>query len=168
MQPQFIRYPLSLVMVKNYSQLFIGIVIGLIVGLLIAKKVFIPNTNNIQQPTVQNNQTDNNRYPKNNNNTITQRTDNSNGAIPAKVFTVLQYIKANNHAMDGYVGGRVFTNREGNLPKQDAQSNDIDYQEWDVNEKIQGQNRGTERICTGSDGRSWYTKDHYRTFTEIK
>jgi ribonuclease T1 len=154
-------------MVKNYSQLFIGIVIGLIVGLLIAKKVFIPNTNNIQQPTVQNNQTDN-RYPKNNNNTNTQHTDNSNGAVPAKVFTVLQYIKANNHAMDGYVGGRVFTNREGNLPKDDAQGNSIDYQEWDVNEKIQGQNRGTERICTGSDGRSWYTNDHYRTFTEIK
>lgn len=155
-------------MIKNYSQLFIGIVIGLLVGLLIAKKVFIGNTNNIPQPTVQNNNTNNNKYPKNNNNTNTQHTDNSNTAIPAKVFTVLQYIKANNHAMDSYVGGRVFTNREGNLPREDAQGNALDYQEWDVNEKIQGRNRGTERICTGSDGRSWYTNDHYRTFTEIK
>jgi ribonuclease T1 len=153
-------------MIKNYSQLLIGIVIGLIVGLLVAKKVFIGNTNNTQQPTIQNNQTDNNRYPKNNNNT--QNTDNSNTAIPTKVFTVLEYIKANNSAMDGYVGGRVFTNREGNLPREDAQGNGIDYQEWDVNKKVQGQNRGTERICTGSDGRSWYTNDHYRTFKEIK
>jgi ribonuclease T1 len=155
-------------MIKNYSQLFIGIAVGLILGLLIAKKVFIGNSNNIQQPTIQNNQTENNRYPKNNNNTNKQNTDNNNGSIPAKVYTVLQYIKANNSAMDGYVGGRVFTNREGNLPKQDAQGNEIDYQEWDVNRKVQGQNRGAERICTGSDGRSWYTNDHYRTFTEIK
>jgi ribonuclease T1 len=155
-------------MIKNYSQLLIGIVIGLLVGLLVAKKVFIGNSNNIQQPTVQNNQTDNNKYPKNNDNTNTQNTDNNNTAIPIKVFTVLQYIKANSSAMDGYVGGRVFTNREGNLPRQDAQGNDIDYQEWDVNRKVKGQNRGTERICTGSDGRSWYTNDHYRTFTEIK
>ncbi len=155
-------------MIKNYSQLFIGIIIGLVLGLLIAKNVFIKNTNNIQQPTVQNNQTDNNRKPKYNDNTNTQNTENSNNAIPAKAYTVVAYIKANNSAMDGYVGGRVFTNREGNLPRLDAQGNEITYQEWDVNRKVKGQNRGAERICTGSDGRSWYTNDHYSTFTEIK
>jgi ribonuclease T1 len=151
-------------MQKNYSQLFIGIIIGLIVGLLAAKTLFV--NNNITQPTVKP-QTDNTRHQNNNdNNTNTAHT--TNGNVPAKVIDVLRYIKANNHAMDGYVGGRVFTNREKVLPEQDAQGNSIDYQEWDVNEKIQGQNRGTERICTGSDGRSWYTNDHYRTFTEIK
>jgi ribonuclease T1 len=153
-------------MVKNYSQLFIGIVIGLLAGLLIAKKVFISPSNNTQNPTVQNNN-ENTRRPKTDNDTK-PNIENNNEAIPAKVYTVLQYIKANNSAMDSYVGGRVFTNREGNLPKQDAQGNGIDYQEWDVNKKVQGQNRGTERICTGSDGRSWYTNDHYRSFTEIK
>lgn len=155
-------------MIKNYSQLFIGIVIGLVAGLLIAKNVFIKNTNNIQQPTVQNNQTENNKYPKNNNNPKTQNKENGDSDIPAKVYSVIAYIKANNSAMDGYVGGRVFTNREGNLPRQDAQGNEITYQEWDVNRKVKGQNRGAERICTGSDGRSWYTNDHYSTFTEIK
>jgi ribonuclease T1 len=157
---------LPLTMVKNYSQLFIGIVIGLLVGLLIAKKVFINNTNTPQSPTIQNNN-DNTKRPQTNND-VKPNSDNSNEAIPAKVYTVLEYIKANNSAMDSYVGGRVFTNREGNLPRQDAQGNSIDYQEWDVNKKVQGQNRGTERICTGSDGRSWYTNDHYRSFTQIK
>lgn len=154
-------------MVKNYSQLLTGLVIGLSAGLLIAKVVFV-NNSNTTVPVIQNHQTENNR-PANNNNTDHSNTNTSKkGNVPAKVLTVLQYIKANNHAMDGYVGGRVFTNRERVLPIDDAQGNKIEYQEWDVNPKIDGQNRGTERICTGSDGRSWYTNDHYRTFTEIK
>jgi ribonuclease T1 len=150
-------------MQKNYSQLFIGIIIGLIIGLLAAKTLFVQNST--VQPIVKP-QKDNTRNQNNNDNNNTTHT--TNGNVPAKAITVLQYIKANNHAMDGYVGGRVFTNREKVLPEQDAQGNNIDYQEWDVNQKVQGQNRGTERICTGSDGRSWYTNDHYRTFTEIK
>jgi len=28
-------------------------------------------------------------------------------------------------------------------------------------------NRGAERIVTGSDGRAWYTGDHYQHFTEM-
>ena len=55
-----------------------------------------------------------------------------------------------------------------NLPAQDINRNNIQYQEWDVNPKVEGQNRGTERIITGSDGRAWYTEDHYQSFTEIK
>jgi ribonuclease T1 len=154
-------------MLKNYSQLLTGLVIGLIAGLLIAKVVFV-NNGNTTIPVIKNQQTENNR-PTNNNNTNNSNTNTSKkGNVPAKVLTVLQYIKANNHAMDGYVGGRVFTNRERVLPTDDAKGNRIEYQEWDVNPKIEGQNRGTERICTGSDGRSWYTNDHYKTFTEIK
>jgi guanyl-specific ribonuclease Sa len=147
-----------LFMQKNYSQLFIGIIIGLIVGLLVAKTLFV-NNNNTLKPTV-----------KQQKDIVIQDNTNKiqNGNIPAKAITVLNYIKANNSAMDGYVGGRVFTNREKILPQEDTQGNAINYQEWDVNQKVQGQNRGTERICTGSDGRSWYTNDHYRSFTEIK
>jgi ribonuclease T1 len=156
------------VMIKNYSQLLIGVIIGLIAGLLIAKVVWVNNAVP-SLPAVQNNKTDNNRNNNNpNNNLNTNPSEKGNTNIPEKVITVLRYIKAHNSAMEGYVGGRVFTNRERVLPMEDAQGNTIEYQEWDVNPKVPGQNRGTERICTGSDGRSWYTNDHYRTFTEIK
>ena len=152
-------------MTKNYSQLLIGIVVGLIAGLLVGKIVFVNNTllPGLQD---QNRQTET-RLP-NDNELSANPSKNGNTAIPPKVFEVLKYIKANNRAMDGYVGGRVFTNREIVLPERDGRGSPIAYHEWDVNPKTEGQNRGTERICTGSDGRSWYTNDHYRTFTEIK
>ncbi len=162
-------------MQKNYSQLLLGIIIGLLAGLLIAK-LFMGN------PTKNTNKSDvlptQQQTPKQSNTSAT-RNDNSNAnsqdnnysgteTIPQKVYDVLKYVKENNRAMDGYVGGRVFQNRENQLPINDDQGNKITYQEWDVNPKVQGQNRGTQRMCTGSDGRSWYTNDHYRTFTEIK
>lgn len=153
-------------MQKNYSQLIVGIIIGLILGLLIGKQLFVTtpvlnqNTNTTTAPPSpgQNENTPNNNTNDNNN----------DAAIPQKVYDVLKYIRANNHAMDGYVGGRVFTNREKIVPQEDANGNPINYQEWDVNPKVQGQNRGTERILTGSDGRAWYTNDHYQSFKEIK
>jgi ribonuclease T1 len=150
-------------MLKNYSQLIAGIVIGLVAGLLIAKKVFITpgnGGNNIVNPVPDNRQKDKPVQPVTN--------PNKEAGIPSKVYVVLKYIRENKHAMDGYVGGRVFTNRERIVPEKDDAGNNIQYQEWDVNPKVQGQNRGTERILTGSDGRAWYTNDHYQTFTQIK
>lgn len=91
-----------------------------------------------------------------------------NGEIPGKVYNVLEYVKENGKAQSGFVGGRTFQNREKRLPKVDDSGQKIKYQEWDVNRKVQGKNRGAERMVTGSDGRSWYTSDHYKTFTEIK
>ena len=154
-------------MVKNYSQLFIGIIIGLVAGLLIARVVFVNNAPQ-QSPADQSHQTDSSRQPQSRRDNPPPQSENGNASIPQKARDLLKYIKANNEAMDGYVGGRVFTNRERVLPERDENGKRIDYQEWDVNPKVEGQNRGTERICTGSDGRSWYTNDHYRTFTEIK
>lgn len=87
--------------------------------------------------------------------------------LPKKVYTVLAYVRANNRAMDGYVGGRWFGNFENHLPRSDTDGKPIQYQEWDVNPKVQGQNRGVERLVTGSDGRAWYTNDHYNTFVEV-
>jgi guanyl-specific ribonuclease Sa len=87
--------------------------------------------------------------------------------VPPKVYKVLKYVRENGEAPEGYVGGRVFQNRERRLPLKDAQGNKIRYQEWDVNPKKSGRNRGTQRLVTGSDGRSWYTDDHYATFKEI-
>ncbi len=97
-----------------------------------------------------------------------RRTGLQAGKIPQKVYDVLAYVKATGRAMDGYVGGRRFGNFENHLPRSSTDGRPIQYQEWDVNPKFQGRNRGTERLITGSDGRAWYTNDHYNTFTEVK
>lgn len=148
-------------MQKNYSQLLIGIIIGIVLGLLIGKQVFE------SQPSANTNspgkETGTKEIPK-----TTPSANYNQSEIPQKVYDVLKYIRANNRAMDGYVGGRLFSNREKIVPQFDAGGKSIQYQEWDVNPKVQGQNRGTERILTGSDGRAWYTNDHYQSFKEIK
>lgn len=86
------------------------------------------------------------------------------GRIPQKVYEVLKYIKENGTAPEGYVGGRKFGNYEKLLPQKDDNGRRINYQEWDVNPKQQGRNRGAERLVTGSDGRAYYTKNHYKSF----
>lgn len=86
--------------------------------------------------------------------------------IPAKVYEVLKYIRQNHEAPNGYVGGRVFSNREKVLPQFDQDHHKIRYQEWDVNPKIEGRNRGTERLVT-SDEKAYYTNNHYQSFTEV-
>jgi ribonuclease T1 len=155
-------------MQKNYTQLLLGILIGLIVGFVAAKlligKPSQPIANNPVNYPVKNNEPKQNRVDVNNG----EGNYNGNESIPAKVYEVLKYVKANGQAMDGYVGGREFTNRQNVLPVNNADGQRIHYQEWDVNPKVQGQNRGTQRMCTGDDGRSWYTSDHYKSFTQIK
>lgn len=82
--------------------------------------------------------------------------------VPQKVIDVLNYVKAHGEAPKGYVGGRVFQNREHRLPETTT------YNEWDVNPKVNGQNRGAERLITGKDKSAYYTNDHYRTFKRIE
>lgn len=98
----------------------------------------------------------------------TANTKQGTTSIPDKVMKVLKNIKDTGHTFDNYVGGRKFGNYEGHLPKQDATGKKINYQEWDVNPKMSGQNRGTQRLVTGSDGKAYYSDDHYNSFTEIK
>jgi guanyl-specific ribonuclease Sa len=43
----------------------------------------------------------------------------------------------------------------------------ITFMEYDVNPKKEGENRDSERIVVGSDGRIFYTADHYQSFEEI-
>ena len=93
---------------------------------------------------------------------------NRNSSIPDKVYKILDYINKNHQAPDGYVGGRHFGNFENILPKKDNSGRNIDYQEWDVNPKTQGKNRGVERLVTGSNHKAWYTHDHYKHFDEVK
>jgi ribonuclease T1 len=55
------------------------------------------------------------------------------------------------------------------LPKKDANGNPITYTKYDVNPAPQhGATRGKERMVVGSDGRAYYTRDHYKTFEEFK
>ncbi|HEY5462759.1 MAG TPA: ribonuclease domain-containing protein [Hanamia sp.] len=153
-------------MQKNYTQLILGIIVGLVIGLYIGKQVF--ETNHLSNTNVNSTSTQSQNPEKDNSGNVNSN-DNTNGTvIPQKVYDVLKYIRANHSPMDGYVGGRVFSNREKIVPQEDENGNPIQYQEWDVNPKVQGQNRGTERILTGSDGRAWYTNDHYQSFTQIK
>lgn len=88
--------------------------------------------------------------------------------IPANVREVLAYVREHKRAPAGYVGGRKFGNYEKHLPKTTPQGQRIQYQEWDVNPKKENQNRGAQRLVTGSDDRAWYTRDHYNSFVEVK
>lgn len=88
--------------------------------------------------------------------------------IPPKVREVLTYIREHDRAPADYVGGRKFGNYENHLPKTTSQGQRIQYREWDVNPKKDNQNRGAERLVTGSDDRAWYTRDHYNSFVEVK
>jgi ribonuclease T1 len=88
--------------------------------------------------------------------------------IPQKVYTVLQYVTTHHKPMEGYVGGKEFKNREKRLPEMTTENKTIDYQEWDVNPKIFGQNRGVERLITGNDNSAWFTANHYQSFIKIK
>jgi ribonuclease T1 len=92
----------------------------------------------------------------------------TDASIPSKVYEVLGFIKAKNKAPVGYEGGRHFGNYERRLPERNAAGEKIEYREWDVNPKVPGKNRGPQRLVTGSDGRAWYTADHYDSFTEVK
>ncbi len=88
--------------------------------------------------------------------------------IPVYARETLAYIRQHGYAPPGYVGGRIFGNYEGGLPRYNARRKRIEYREWDVRPKAEGHNRGAERLVTGSDGRVWFTADHYRTFIEVK
>ena len=88
--------------------------------------------------------------------------------LPVHARETLAYIRQHGFAPPGYVGGRIFGNYEGQLPRYNARRKRIEYREWDVRPKAEGRNRGAERLVTGSDGRAWYTADHYRTFVEAK
>ena len=58
------------------------------------------------------------------------------------------------------IGGDVFGNREGILPKEKGRT----YYECDID--TNGQNsRGAKRLVFSDDGLIYYTEDHYESFT---
>ncbi len=58
------------------------------------------------------------------------------------------------------IGGDVFGNREGLLPKKKGRT----YYECDIDTKGKS-SRGAKRIVFSDDGLIYYTDDHYETFT---
>ena len=66
-------------------------------------------------------------------------------------------------------GGVKFENNDGKLPKTDKNGKKITYTEYDINKAPQhGATRGKERMVIGSDGKNYYTRDHYQSFREFK
>jgi len=59
------------------------------------------------------------------------------------------------------IGGDRFGNYDGNLPRRKG----VRYYEADC--WYTGGHRGAERIVWSTEGRVWYTDDHYQTFTEM-
>jgi ribonuclease T1 len=92
----------------------------------------------------------------------------SNGDVPSYALETLKYIEEHNEAPQGYVGGREFKNFEGLLPKKADDGTKLKYQEWDVHPKVNGKNRGAERLVTSSNDHAYFTADHYKSFTKIK
>jgi ribonuclease T1 len=159
-------------MMKKYSQFIIGMLLGLIVGFFLGKMMV--TTNQVVQsfPNATKNYATSEKKLSNKStfheDSNTENNYSANDEIPEKVYTVLKYIKEHHEAPEGYVGGREFKNRENQLPMFTNDHEKIKYQEWDINPKIEGQNRGKERLVIGDDERNWFTNNHYKTFTQIK
>ncbi|HJW08828.1 MAG TPA: ribonuclease domain-containing protein [Holophagaceae bacterium] len=88
--------------------------------------------------------------------------------LPAAAKETLAYIRAHHEAPPGFEGGRRFGNYERRLPERDAAGRRIAYQEWDIHPHQAHRSRGAERLITGSDGRAWFTADHYGHFIEAR
>jgi guanyl-specific ribonuclease Sa len=100
--------------------------------------------------------------------TETKSGDVDQNGVPAYALETLEYILEHDEAPDGYVGGRTFQNREGILPKSNSSGKKYQYREWDVHPKVDGKNRGAERLVTSNEKDAYFTSDHYRSFKKIK
>jgi guanyl-specific ribonuclease Sa len=81
---------------------------------------------------------------------------------PEKAYALLEALRQRNgEPLPGYVGGKLFQNRERRLPRGR-------YKEYDVNRRIRGRPRDAERLVVDQDsGKAYYTDDHYRTFVPL-
>ncbi|WP_212721810.1 ribonuclease domain-containing protein [Nocardioides dongxiaopingii] len=72
---------------------------------------------------------------------------------------------------NGFAGNRRFTNQgklpDMLLPARTAENKAITYREYDVQRYRPGVDRGSRRFVKGSDGRFYYTDDHYQTFRKF-
>ncbi|MDZ7934808.1 MAG: ribonuclease domain-containing protein [Emticicia sp.] len=149
---------------KN-TLLFVGIISQIFLGCRQTQK---QETYKVAEPTAQQSSQKETSAERKIAKESTDYQSNKQGKIPQKVYDVLKYIKENGAAPEGYVGGRKFGNYEKLLPQKDDNGRRINYQEWDVNPKQPGRNRGAERLVTGSNGRAYFTKNHYKSFINVE
>ena len=69
---------------------------------------------------------------------------------------------------DEYAGGRAFNNNPAKDGSRLPYSGGQTYQEWDVNPCVADGARDGERIVTSSDGKLYYSNNHYDDFTEFE
>lgn len=103
---------------------------------------------------------------------------------PRKAYVVAKFAGNHNRAAPpGYKGNspyendpRDFDRETGKLPQKlpdhAPYGGPITYRKYDVNPKVQRQNRGQERLVIGYDEKGkpvswWYTDDHYVTFDPL-
>ena len=95
------------------------------------------------------------------------RTIPKDDPVPQKAKDTYEYVTSHNGSpKPGYKGGRTYAN-DGRSGSQILPTNTT-YREYDVNPYIKGVNRGSERLVIGANSTGWYTKNHYRTFIQIK
>ena len=84
---------------------------------------------------------------------------------PKHVRQLITYLKnaKNLKPPKGFKGGKIFRNREGNLPGGRT------YYEFDVHPSGPGVARGAERVVV-DEGKQlfYYTRDHYNTFIKLQ
>ena len=90
------------------------------------------------------------------------RTGTETSAAPDRVYELLEALqRRHGEPLSGYVGGKVFQNRERRLPRGR-------YKEYDVNPRVPGRSRDAERLVIEQDtGKAYYSNDHYRTFVPL-
>lgn len=98
------------------------------------------------------------------------RTPQFYDGVPMRVRLVAGIVRSTGRPAPNTRGGGTFQNdgRGGGQRLPTTNGGPITYTEYDVNRYIPGVNRGPERLVVGSDGRMYYTSDHYRTFTEVR
>lgn len=155
---------------KKYIPLILALLVGFALGFFVGKKNAItPQITSSEQTEASNNYQPKKakRDSRNSKQESNTKAGTEETTVPEYALKTLAYIEEHGEAPEGYVGGRTFQNREKKLPKeQDGEK--IKYQEWDVHPKVEGKNRGAERLVTGNDQSAYFTADHYRSFIKIK
>ncbi len=86
--------------------------------------------------------------------------------IPDNAYEVADYIRNTGRVPVGHKGGGYYYNLPS-TPAGQVLPQAPTYKEYDINPHIKGVNRGIERIVIGTDGKVWYTDNHYTSFQEV-
>lgn len=73
-----------------------------------------------------------------------------------------------NDLVGGMKAGKKYKNKSKVLPTKDSDGESISYKEYDAEYSNEDGNRGTKRFVRGSDGSTYYTDDHYKTFRKVQ